>query len=95
MTNKSESSRDLTILVMSFISSFDIVIIVLLLYEGRWLDPKIFWCIPASAADAIAVNPKGIQTHLANGLISFFFCGNPILCMDQEVYQEILLIVWS
>ena len=37
---------------------------------------KIFLCIPASA-DA-AVNPKGIKTLLANGLIRFFNSGNPV-----------------
>ena len=31
-----------------------------------------------SAADAAAVNPKGIKTLLANGLISFFVSGNPV-----------------
>ena len=36
-----------------------------------------FLCIPASAADA-AVNPKGINTLLANGLITFFINGNPV-----------------
>ena len=40
-------------------------------------DPNIFLCIPASAADAAAVNPKGIKTLLANGLITFFIDGNP------------------
>ena len=67
--NKPESSRDFTILIMSSISSFDFIS-VLLTY------PKIFWCIPASAADAAAVNPKGIKTLLANGLITFFINGN-------------------
>ena len=57
---------------MSSISSFDIISVVLL-----WPDPKIFLCIPASAADAAAVNPKGIKTLLANGLITFFINGNP------------------
>ena len=33
-------------------------------------------CIPASAADAAAVNPKGITTLLANGLVTFFINGN-------------------
>ena len=37
-----------------------------------------FLCIPASAADAAAVNPNGIKTLLANGLISFFINGNPV-----------------
>ena len=41
-------------------------------------DPKIFLCIPASAADAAAVNPKGIKTLLANGLITFDMKGNPV-----------------
>ena len=33
----------------------------------KYDDPNIFLCIPASAADAAAVNPKGINTLLANG----------------------------
>ena len=66
---------------MSFISSFDIISIVLLCEaysEGCLPDPKIFLCIPASAADAAAVNPKGIKTVLANGLITFDLKGNPV-----------------
>ena len=35
-----------------------------------------FLCIPASAVDAAAVDPKGIKTLLANGLITFFINGN-------------------
>ena len=35
-----------------------------------------FFCFPASAADAAAVNAKGIKTLLANGLITFFISGN-------------------
>ena len=84
--NKPESSRDFTILIISLISSFDIISVV-------FPDPNIFLCIPASAADAAAVNPKGIKTLLANGLITFFISGNPVLVMSQEFYQEILLIV--
>ena len=41
-------------------------------------DPNIFLCIPGSAADAAAVNPKGINTLLANGLITFFINGIPV-----------------
>ena len=37
-----------------------------------------FLCIPASAADAATVNPKGIKTLLANGWITFFVNGNPV-----------------
>ena len=42
------------------------------------LIPEFFLCIPASAADAAAVNPKGIKTFLANGLITFFINGHPV-----------------
>ena len=41
-------------------------------------DPKIFLCIPASAADAAAVNPKGTQTLFDNSLITFFISGYPV-----------------
>ena len=37
--------------------------------------PVFFLCIPASAA-AVAVNPKGINTLLDNGLITFDIKGN-------------------
>ena len=37
-----------------------------------------FLCIPASAADAGAVNPNRINTLLANGLITFDIKGNPV-----------------
>ena len=33
---------------------------------------RFFLCIPASAADVAEVNPKGIKTLLAKGLIKFF-----------------------
>ena len=60
-------------------------------------DPilRVLLCIPASAADAAAVNPKGIKTLLANGLVTFFINGNPLLVMDQKVCQEFLLIASS
>ena len=40
---------------------------------------QVFFCIPASAADAAAVNLNGIKTLLANGLITCFINGNPVL----------------
>ena len=46
-------------------------------------------CIPASAADADAGNPKGINTLLANGLITSFINGKPILITDQVIYLKI------
>ena len=57
---------------MSSISSFDIISVVV------FPDPKIFLCIPASAADAAAVYPKGIKTLFPNGLITFSISGNPV-----------------
>ena len=39
---------------------------------------RFFLCTPASAADAAAVNPNGIKTHLTNGLIKFFIHGSPV-----------------
>ena len=43
--------------MISSISSFDFISVVVLL----WPDPKIFLCVPASAADAAAVNNRGIK----------------------------------
>ena len=39
---------------------------------------RFFLCIPASAADAAAVNPNGIKTLLANSSVTFFINGNPV-----------------
>ena len=69
--NYPESSRDFTILIRSSMSLFDIISVV-------FPDPNIFLCIPASAADAAAVSPKGINTLLANGVTTFFINGNPV-----------------
>ena len=59
--------------MISSISSFDIINVVI------FSDPKIFLCIPASAYDAGAVNPRGIKTLLATGLITFVIKGNPVI----------------
>ena len=59
---------------MSSISSFEITKVVA-------PEPScclFFFCIATSAADAAAVNPNGIKTLLANGLITFFINGNPV-----------------
>ena len=84
---------------MSFISSFDVISVVdkgwwnkALLSgirrtreeEWRRPDPKIFLCIPTSAGDAAAVNPKGIKILFANGLITFFISGNPVFSNRAE-----------
>ena len=63
-----QSSSACTAFITSFISSLEIIKVVL-------PDP-IFLCIPASAADVAAVNPKGINALFANGLTTFFIKGN-------------------
>ena len=90
---------------MSVISSFDIISVVVFGAKGggrrtreeEWWrpDPKIFLCIPASAADAAAVNPKGIKTLLANGLITLFIKGNPVFSNGPRNLPRNLLIVSS
>ena len=42
-------------------------------------DPNIFLLIPASVADAAAINTNGIKTVLANGLSTFFIKGNLVV----------------
>ena len=87
---------------MSFISSFDIISAVLLCEaESKrwWPDPKIFLCIPASAADAYAVNPRGIKKLLANGLITFFINANPVFSkglrsLPRNPPDCIILEIW-
>ena len=54
-----------------------------------------FFMYSCSAADAAAVNPKGIKTLLPNGLITFLSMVILFLVMDQELYQEITLILPS
>ena len=84
-TNKSDSSRDLTIFMISSTSSFEIIHIVI-------PNPKIFLCIPASVDDAADVNPNSIKTVLAYGLSTFFIKVKQFLVTAQEVYLEFLLI---
>ena len=62
---------------MSSISLFDIISVV-------FPDPKIFLCIPVSAGDAVAVNPKGIKTILASGLIASFINSNSVFSNGQS-----------
>ena len=38
----------------------------------------------SAATDAAAVNPKGIKTLLANGLITFFINGNPAFSNESS-----------
>ena len=98
--NKPESSKDLIIFITSSISSFDIISVDV-------PDPKMFLCIPASAADAAPVNHNGIKTLLANGLITFFYKDNPVFIVgprslprnppdrifsDNSVFHNLILV---
>ena len=57
-------------------------------------DPKIYFQIAVSVADAAAVNPNAIKTLLANGLSIFFLLkANQFLVMVLIIYLKILLIV--
>ena len=66
--NKLNSSRDLTICIISSTSSFEIIDVAI-------PDPKTYLCTPASTADAATINPNGIKTLLANGVSTFFING--------------------
>ena len=65
---KQNSPRNLTILIISSISSLNIINVVV-------LDLKILIWILASAADAAVVNSKGIEILLAYDLSTFFISG--------------------
>ena len=69
--NKPDSLRDLIIFIISSISLFEIINIVI-------PDPKTFFCTAASVADNIAVNLNGVKTILANGLGTFIIKGKPV-----------------
>ena len=69
--SKPDSSRDLTVFMISFISSFKIINIVM-------PDPNIFLKIATSVADVAAVNPNDIRTLLANGFNTFFIKYGPV-----------------
>ena len=62
---------------MSFISSFEIINIV--------LDSRIFQWIPLSGADAAAVHPNSINILLVKGLSAFFIIGKLVFVVVQEV----------
>ena len=62
--------------------------------------PNIFLYIPASAADAHAVNPKEVKTLLANGLITFFINVNTVFNngpsnLPKNPPDWIILEIWA
>ena len=74
--NKRNSSRDLSILIISFISSFEIV-------NSYYQGPNIFLWLAASVA-ATSVNSDGIKTFSAYSFKTFFLKGNPVFSNDPK-----------
>ena len=72
--NKPDSSIDLTIYIISFISSLEIINVVK-------PYPNIFLQIAASVVDAatVNVNPNRVRIVLVNGLSTFPIKDNPVL----------------
>ena len=66
-----DSSRELTIYMISLIFSLEIINVVL-------SDPNILLWIAASVADAASINDNGIKKLLTNGLSTFPIKGNPV-----------------
>ena len=101
MTKIVDSLKDLTIFMISFISSFETINVVISEAKSKgWPDLNIFLWIAgsvtdaaAAAAAAAAVNSKCIKTLLANGLRTFFIKGNPVFSNGPKVYLIFLLIV--
>ena len=56
-------------------------------------DPKSFFWLAASVADAAAVNPNGIKTLLASVFSTFLLKESRFLVMVFEIYLKIPLIV--
>ena len=73
--NKSDSSRHLTIFIISTIFSIEIIngVVPYLIF---------FLCFPASDTDAATVNASRIAKLLASVLGTFFIKGKPILIND-------------
>ena len=75
---------NVSIFPISSISSFEIINIVIVIP-----DPKKFFWITVSLANAAAVNPYGIKTHLASGLSKFFIKGQPVLSNGSKCLSKI------
>ena len=79
--NKPDSSSDLTIFIISFISLLEIKNVVL-------PDPSVFLWIVTSVAAAAAVSPNGIKTLLANGLSAFPIKGNSVFSNGLKILPK-------
>ena len=79
--NYPDSSSDLTIFIISFISSFEIINVLV-------PDPKCFLWTAAFVADAAGVNPNRIETLLANGLSTCPIKSNPVLSNGAKILPK-------
>ena len=77
-TNKPDYSKDLPIFRISSISPFEISNVVCFVNSEGCPNPKIFLCIPTSAADVTFANPNGIKTLLVKALSTFPYKGKPV-----------------
>ena len=78
--NKPDSSNKLTILLIWFSSSFEIINVV--------PDAKRFLWIATFVVDAAAVNPNSIKTLLSNGLTTFPIKGKPAFSNGLKVLPK-------
>ena len=69
--NKPDSLSHLTIFIISFISSLEIINVLL-------PDRNIFLRIVASVADVAAINPNGFKMLLVNGFSTHHIKDNPV-----------------
>ena len=79
LTNKPHSSRNATIFIISFISSFEIII-------AAMPDPKVF--LTTSATDVASVNPKGTKKTLANAVSTFFINDKSVLISGTSKFTN-------
>ena len=80
-----ESSRDWTIFIMPFISSYEIV-------KVTTPEPCIFFWVPASIAEAAAVVPSGAKIFFAYGTATFI--NGPANLLNNEPKNPLDWIIW-
>ena len=73
LINKPDPSRDLTILMISFIFLFEIITVVT-------LDPNIFFWIAASVTDTVAIKTNGIKTQ-----VNYNLCGKLFSSLESPI----------
>ena len=67
--------------MISFIYSFEIITAVI-------ANPKVFFWIAASVADAPIVNPNVIKALFANGFGTIFIKGNPVFSNGPKILRR-------